>query len=131
MFLKVFISIFANKLLVHFQVNSMIGNLKIYWLVKYYFIGFIVIFSLAYNIENSELYINWSLYPDISETEVKNIILNKQCNQLIELYKNEYDDNYEKDSLGIIIKKEKKLIRGFNLLKYLNYYLEKNDCTKI
>ena len=108
----------------------MIGNLKIHWLVKYYFIGFIVIFSLAYNIENSEPYINWSLYPDISETKVKNIILNKECNQLVKLYKNEYDDNYEKNSLGIIIKKEKKLIRGFNLLKYLNYHLEKNDCTK-
>ena len=109
----------------------MIGNLKIHWLVKYYFIGFIVIFSLAYNIENSEPYINWSLYPNISETKVKNIILKKECNKLEELYKNEYNNNYEKNSLGLIVQKEKKLIRGLNLLKYLNHHLKKNNCTKV
>ena len=108
----------------------MISNFKIHWLIKYYFIGFIVIFLLAYNIEKSEPYINWSLYPDVSEKKIKNIILNKKCSQLAELYKNEYDDNYEKNSLGFVIKKEKKLIRGLNLLKYLDYHLEKSDCTK-
>ena len=109
----------------------MIGNLKIHWLVKYYFIGFIVIFSLVYNIENSEPYINWSLYQGLSEVKVKNIISNKECNELIKLYKIEYDENYEKNSLGFIIRKEKKLIRGLNLLKFLNYHLEKSDCPKI
>ena len=102
--------------------------MKIHWLIKYYFIGFLIIFSLVYHIENSVSYINWSLYPKISENKLNNIILNKNCNELIKLYKNEYDENYEKNSLGFIIRKEKKLIRGLNLLKYLNYHIEKSDC---
>ena len=105
--------------------------MKIHWLVKYYFIGFIIIFSLAYNIENSEPYVNWSLYQEVSETKIKGIILNKECNELVKFYKNEYDQNYDRNSLGFIIRKEKKSIRGLNLLKYLNYHLEKNDCSKI
>lgn len=104
--------------------------MKVHWLIKYYLIGFIVIFSLAYNIEKSEPYINWSLYSGVSENKVKNIIFNKQCNDLVRLYENEYDENYEKNSLGFIIRKEKKLIRGLNLLKYFKYHLERMDCSK-
>ena len=82
--------------------------MKIHWLIKYYFIGFTAIFLIVYNIENSEPYINWSLYPEISETKVMNMIINKECDQLVKLYKNEYDENYKKNSLGFIIRKEKK-----------------------
>ena len=102
--------------------------MQTHWLIKYYFIGFIVIFSFFYHIENSEPDINWSLYPEISETKVNNIILNKECDELVKLYKNEYNENYEKNFLGFIIRKEKKLVRGLNLLKYLNYQLEQSDC---
>ncbi len=105
--------------------------MKIHWLFKYYFIGFTVIFSIVYLIENSEPYIDWSLYTEVSETNVNNIILNKKCDELIKLYKNEYDKNHERNFLGFIIRKEKKSIRGLNLLKYLNYHLEKSDCEKI
>ena len=96
-----------------------------------YFIGFIVIFCIAYKIENSEPYINWSLYKGVSETKVKNIILNKECNELLKLYKIEYNENYDKNFLGFIIRKEKKLIRGLNLLKYLSYHLDQNGCSKV
>jgi hypothetical protein len=104
---------------------------KVHWLIKYYFIGFIVIFSIAYKIEKSEPYVDWSLYEGISDTKIKNMILNKNCKELLTLYNNEYDENYDKNFLGFIIRKEKKMIRGLNLLKYLSYHLEQNDCSKV
>ena len=93
--------------------------MNIHWLVKYYFIAFIGIFSLAYYIENSEPDVNWSLYPGLAEIEVKNIIKNKNCEELKDLYKNEFDSNYKKNSFGFIIRKDKQSKKGLNLLKYL------------
>ena len=103
--------------------------MKIHWLIKYYFVTFICIFSLVYYIENSEPNINWSLYPEISEANVKSIIINKKCEELEELYKNEYYAKYEKNSLGFIVRNDKQSKKGLNFLKYVKYHLEKSDCA--
>ena len=102
--------------------------MKVQWLIKYYIIGFIAIFSLVYHIESSEPYINWSLYPEISETKVQSLVLNKDCQSLIKLYKNEFNKNYEKNFLGFTLRKDKKLIKGLNLLKYLDFQLNEFRC---
>ena len=103
--------------------------MNIHWLVKYYFIAFIVIFSLVYYIENSEPDVNWLLYPRLDEIEVKRIIKNKNCAELKELYKNEFDSKYKKNSFGFIVRKDKQSKKGLNLLKFLEYHLEKNNCA--
>ena len=105
--------------------------MKIHWIFKYYFTGFIIIFSIFYYIESSEPYVDWSLYSDISKNEVRNIIKNKECEELVKLYKNEYDNKYIKNFLGFAIRKEKKLTRGDNLLKYLDYNLKNINCLNI
>ena len=51
-----------------FLIKNYTKVMKIHWLVKYYFIAFLCIFLLVYNIENSEPYVKWSLYSKISET---------------------------------------------------------------
>ena len=102
--------------------------MRVNWLVKYYFVAFTVIFLIAYFIESSEPYVDWSLYPYVSETEVENFIENKNCAMLQELFTNEYNDNYLKNSLGFIKRKDKLSKRGLNLLKYLKYHLELNQC---
>ena len=103
--------------------------MKIHWLVKYYFIAFLCIFLLVYNIENSEPYVKWSLYPKISETAVQNLIEAKNCEELKLLYTEEYNENYETNSFGFVIRKDKLSIRGLNLLKYLKFYIEDIGCT--
>lgn len=102
--------------------------MRVNWLVKYYFVAFTGIFLIAYLIESSEPYVNWSLYPYVSETEVENFIENKNCAKLQELFTNEYNDNYLTNSLGFITRKDKLSKRGLNLLKYLKYHLELNHC---
>ena len=103
--------------------------MKIHWLVKYYFIAFLCIILLVYNIENSEPYVKWSLYPRISETAVSSFIEAKNCEELKLLYTEEYNENYETNSFGFVIRKDKLSIRGLNLLKYLKFYIEEIGCT--
>ena len=94
--------------------------MKIHWLVKYYFIVFLCIFLLVYNIENSEPNVKWSLYPRISETAVSSFIEAKNCEELKLLYTEEYNENYETNFFGFVIRKDKLSIRGLNLISNLN-----------
>ena len=103
--------------------------MKIHWLIKYYFVGFIVIFSLVFYIEKSKPYVDWSLYPNISQERMIKIINDKDCIILKEMYQLEFELNYEKNFLGFHIRKDKKSIRGLNLLKYLDFYIEKYKCN--
>ena len=102
--------------------------MKIHWLIKYYFITFIGIFSIVYYIEKSEPNVIWSLYPDISESNIKNIIIDNNCNELEKLYQNEFTKNYKKNNLGFTVRKDKQSKKGLNLLKYLSYHLNKIGC---
>ena len=69
--------------------------MKIHWLVKYYFIAFLCIFLLVYNIENSEPYVKWSLYPKSLKLLLSSFIEAKNCEELKLLYTEEYNENYE------------------------------------
>ena len=102
--------------------------MKIHWLIKYYFVTFICIFSLVYYIENSEPNINWSLYPEISEPKIQRLVKEKNCEELEKIFAKEYETNYKTNSLGFIIRKDKLSIRGLNLLKYLKYHLAETNC---
>tara|TARA_E500000178_G_scaffold310259_1_gene325198 strand:+ start:110 stop:427 length:318 start_codon:yes stop_codon:yes gene_type:complete len=104
--------------------------MKFHWLIKYYIVVFIGIFSVAYYIEKSEPYVNWELYPQISEIELKQLILNKECEAIIEIYEAEYNANYEKNFFGFIIRKDKQLVRGLKLLKYLRHNINKINCIQ-
>ena len=99
------------------------------WLIKYYIIAFIAVFSIYYYIERKEPYVNWNLYPKISESDVKKIIINKKCEDLNILYKSEFDSNYKKNFLGINIRADSKSVRGLNLLKYLEFHSKRNNCS--
>ena len=99
------------------------------WLIKYYIIAFISIFSIYYYIERSEPYVNWELYPKVSEFNVKKIIANKECEDLNVLFKSEFDSNYKKNFLGFYIRNDKKSVRGLNLLQYLEFHSKKNNCA--
>ena len=99
--------------------------MRIHWLFKYYFVAFIFIFSIVYYIENSKPYVDWSLYPNISENEFKSLINKKNCIELQKLYKDEYLLNYDKKPLPnsninariIFLKNEK----DFGYLAYQNF----------
>tara|TARA_E500000331_G_scaffold264132_1_gene255218 strand:+ start:980 stop:1291 length:312 start_codon:yes stop_codon:yes gene_type:complete len=103
--------------------------MKVHWLVKYYIATFTAIFVVVFFIETSEPHVNWLLYPNVLESDVKNIILNKECVKLEEIHDKEYNLNYEKNFLGIDIRKDAQSVRGLNLLKYLNYYAKKMNCN--
>ena len=81
--------------------------MKIHWLIKYYFVGFIIIFSLVFFIEKSKPYVDWSLYPNISQERMIKIINDKDCILLKEMYQLEFELNYEKNFLGFHISKDK------------------------
>ena len=83
---------------------------------------------IVFYIETKEPYVNWNLYPNYKELEIKKIIFNKNCEKLSLLYNQEFDLNYEKNFFGFDIRKDNKSIRGLNFLKLLNYHLNKNDC---
>ena len=83
---------------------------------------------IVFYIETKEPYVNWNLYPNFKELEIKKIIFNKNCEKLSLLYNQEFDLNYEKNVFGFDIRKDNKSIRGLNFLKLLNYHLNKNDC---
>ena len=102
--------------------------MKLNWIFKYYFVAFTGIFFLVYHIENSEPYVNWSLYPEISEKKIKALTENKNCLELQDLFNEEYQANYEINTLGFYIRKDNLSIRGLNLLKYLKYHQKDIGC---
>ena len=83
---------------------------------------------IVYYIETKESYVNWNLYPNLKELEIKKIISDKNCEKLSSLYIMEFNSNYEKNVFGFNIRKDNKSIRGLNFLKLLNYHLNKNNC---
>ena len=103
--------------------------MKVNWVIKYYFVMFLGIFSLVYYIEKSEPQVNWSLYPDISQNQIKSLIKDKNCAELQNIFLNEYDTNYTTNFFGFYIRKDRMSIRGLNLLKYLEYHLTYLECT--
>ena len=103
-------------------------NMRIHWLIKYYLLAFTLVGLIVFYIETKEPYVNWNLYPNFKELEIKKIIFNKNCEKLSLLYNQEFDLNYEKNVFGFDIRKDNKSIRGLNFLKLLNYHLNKNDC---
>ena len=102
--------------------------MRIHWLIKYYLLAFTLVGLIVFYIETKEPYVNWNLYPNFKELEIKKIIFNKNCEKLSLLYNQEFDLNYEKNVFGFDIRKDNKSIRGLNFLKLLNYHLNKNDC---
>ena len=102
--------------------------MRIHWLIKYYLLAFTVVGLIVFYIETKEPYVNWSLYPNLKEFEIKKIISDKNCEKLGSLYIKEFNLNYEKNVFGFDIRKDNKSIRGLNFLKLLNYHLNKNDC---
>ena len=102
--------------------------MRIHWLIKYYLLAFTLVGLIVFYIETKEPYVNWNLYPNYKELEIKKIIFNKNCEKLSLLYNQEFDLNYEKNVFGFDIRKDNKSIRGLNFLKLLNYHLNKNDC---
>ena len=104
--------------------------MKVHWLFKYYFVAFLFIFSVVYYIENSKPYVDWSLYPNISENEFKSLINKENCIELQKLYEDEYLLNYDKNTFGFMIRKDNQSKRGLNLLKLINYHIKDINCTK-
>ena len=102
--------------------------MRIHWLIKYYLLAFTLVGLIVFYIETKEPYVNWNLYPNFKELEIKKIISHKNCDKLSLLYNQEFDLNYEKNFFGFDIRKDNKSIRGLNFLKLLNYHLNKNDC---
>ncbi len=102
--------------------------MRIHWLIKYYLLAFTLVGLIVFYIETKEPYVNWNLYPNLKELEIKKIISDKNCEKLILLYDQEFNLNYEKNVFGFDIRKDNKSIRGLNFLKLLNYHLNKNDC---
>ena len=52
-----------------------------------------------------------------------------KCEELKELYTNEYNSKYETNFLGYNKRKDKKSFRGLNLLKYLKYHIKNIKCS--
>ena len=102
--------------------------MRIHWLIKYYLLAFTLVGLIVFYIETKEPYVNWNLYPNFKELEIKKIISNKNCEKLSFLYNQEFDLNYEKNVFGFDIRRDNKSIRGLNFLKLLNYHINKNDC---
>ena len=103
--------------------------MRIHWLFKYYFAAFLIILTIIYYIENSEPYVNWSLYKNVSEIDIKNAILKKNCIDLKSFYNSEFDLNYKKNFFGFDIRKDNESKRGLNLLKFLKYHIKENNCS--
>ena len=102
--------------------------MRIHWLIKYYLLAFTLVGLIVFYIETKEPYVNWNLYPNLKELEIKKIISDKNCAKLSLLYDQEFNLNYEKNVFGFDIRKDNKSIRGLNFLKLLNFHLNKNDC---
>ena len=102
--------------------------MRIHWLIKYYLLAFTLVGLIVFYIETKEPYVNWNLYPNLKELEIKKIISDKNCEKLSLLFDREFNLNYEKNFFGFDIRKDNKSIRGLNFLKLLSYHLNKNDC---
>ncbi len=103
--------------------------INIHWLIKYYLIAFISIFSIAYFIETSEPKVNWLLYNNDLENIVKSAILDSDCAILKKEYNKEIKENYRKNILGINVRKDNKSIKGLNLLSYLKHHMQSINCS--
>ncbi len=103
--------------------------MRIHWLFKYYFAAILIILTIIYYIENSEPYVNWALYSNVSEIDIKNAIIKKNCMDLENFYNSEYVLNYKKNFFGFDIRKDKESKRGLNLLKLLKYHKKKYNCS--
>ena len=51
--------------------------MRIHWLIKYYLLAFTLVGLIVFYIETKEPYVNWNLYPNFKELEIKKIISNK------------------------------------------------------
>ena len=51
--------------------------MRIHWLIKYYLLAFTLVGLIVFYIETKEPYVNWNLYPNFKELEVKKIVLIK------------------------------------------------------
>ena len=104
--------------------------MKIHWLIKYYFVAFVGIFSIFYLLGTSEPKINWVLYEKDLEKNLKSAISNNDCIVLVKEYKLELKKNYKESFFGLQLRKDRKLLKGLNLLNYLNYHLKEFNCNK-
>ena len=104
--------------------------MKFHWLIKYYFVAFITIFSIFYLLEKSEPKINWVLYEKDLEKSLKSAVLNNDCIVLVKEYNLELKKNYKETFFGLQVRKDRNLIKGLNLLNYLNYHLKEINCDK-
>ena len=102
--------------------------MKANWIIKYYFVAFLGIFSFVYHIENSEPFVNWSLYPEVSMSTVNSYIKTNDCDGLEKIFINELNTNYKVNSLGFFIRNDGRSIRGLNLIKYLKYHIDNMGC---
>ena len=101
---------------------------KISWLLKYYFFAFLFIFGIAYYLNTLEPSVNWSFYTNNLKKEISSAVNKKDCKELKKYYYEELETNFESGLLGNV-RKDKKLIRGLNLLSYLEFHIKKSNCN--
>ena len=106
----------------------MFSKYKIHWLIKYYAIGVSSIFLIVWIINTKEPYVNWQLYDSDTRNTVELAVKNGNCSVLVIEYNNEFTSEYYINRIGFIVRKDKKLSKGLNLLKYLKYKIEDNRC---
>ena len=104
--------------------------MKVHWLIKYYAVAFICIFSIVYLLKLAEPKVNWLLYEKGLDKILALAILNNDCLVLKEEYQIELNKNYKESFFGLIVKKDRRPLRGLNLLNYLNYHLKKINCDR-
>ena len=102
---------------------------KIHWLLKYYFFAFLFIFGGVFFLQSLEPEINWSLYDNELKKNIEIKILSKDCNALINYYKDELNKNFNEDYFGFVVRKDRRPVKGLNLLSYLKYHIDKNNCN--
>ena len=98
------------------------------WLIPYYLFAFVLISGITFYYYSKEPYVNWNLYEANINEQSRQFIEDRNCEGLKELYDNEYNKNYNTNFLGFKNRKDKKLVKGQNLLGYLNYNIRK-ICT--
>ena len=57
-------------------------------------------------------------------------IYNNDCIVLVKEYNLELKKNYKETFFGLQVRKDRNLIKGLNLLNYLNYHLKEINCDK-
>ena len=103
---------------------------QVHWVIKYYLIVFPAVFLIAFLIEKSEPKVNWLLYDKNLKERVEKAILIRNCKLLKDEFDKEYNLNYEKNYFGFLIRKDKKMQKGLNLLKYLEFHINDTACLK-